>query len=293
MGKIKRFVFLFACGLLALVLTGCGDSSPTSPTGPTGLTVIYDGNGATGGTAPEDATSYATGATVTVLDNVSLVKTGKTFAGWLVAGGSVALTYTAGTRFTIEKATTLSAIWADTVVVISYEIGGETKVSQTVAAGATTLVLPQKPTKEGYTFLGWALDAEATTPTYTADAEIAVGSSNLALYPVWKSTTTPTDPTTPTETSAQGVTATVSYPSDASITLTGTTSVAKGGSLQITVTETFDSYRWYLDGKDAGKTGNPVTLETTGLTAGNHRLTVIASNGAGVFSADLTITISN
>ena len=45
--------------------------------------VTYNGNGATGGTAPADSNQYASGATVTVLGNIgSLAKSGSTFIGW-------------------------------------------------------------------------------------------------------------------------------------------------------------------------------------------------------------------
>ena len=74
-----------------------------------GYRVIYDKNGATGGTVPSDATVYADNATATIKANTgSLVKTGYTFVGWntaangsgtdVAASGSATKTITAGLR---------------------------------------------------------------------------------------------------------------------------------------------------------------------------------------------------
>jgi len=74
-----------------------------------GYRVIYDANGATGGTVPTDATVYADNASATIKANTgSLVKTGYTFAGWntaangsgtdVAASGSATRTITAGLR---------------------------------------------------------------------------------------------------------------------------------------------------------------------------------------------------
>lgn len=74
-----------------------------------GYRVIYDKNGATGGTVPNDATVYGDNATATIKANTgTLVKTGYTFAGWNTAAngsgtdvsatGSATRTITAGLR---------------------------------------------------------------------------------------------------------------------------------------------------------------------------------------------------
>lgn len=74
-----------------------------------GYRVIYDANGATGGTVPTDATIYGDNATATIKANTgSLVKTGYTFAGWntatngsgtdVSASGSATRKITAGLR---------------------------------------------------------------------------------------------------------------------------------------------------------------------------------------------------
>lgn len=76
-------------------------------------TVTYNGNGATSGDVPTDATEYsATNSTVTVLGNTgSLAKTGYTFAGWNTSADGTGTGYVAGDTFTITANTTLFAQW--------------------------------------------------------------------------------------------------------------------------------------------------------------------------------------
>lgn len=86
-----------------------------TPSGSSNLTVTYDGNGNTGGTAPTDSSSpYSSGDTVTVIGNTgSLEKTGKTFSGWNTKADGSGTTYTAAQTFTITASITLYAKWTD------------------------------------------------------------------------------------------------------------------------------------------------------------------------------------
>jgi hypothetical protein len=80
-------------------------------------TVIYNGNGNTGGEVPTDSNSpYQSGATVTVLGNTgNLVKTDtifSSFAGWNTAANGSGTSYTAGDTFTMSNTNiTLYAHW--------------------------------------------------------------------------------------------------------------------------------------------------------------------------------------
>lgn len=71
-------------------------------------TVTYAGNSPTSGSAPTDSNSpYSSGATVTVLGDNSMSKTGYTFRGW--TDGTTF--YKEGQKFTISGNTTLTAVW--------------------------------------------------------------------------------------------------------------------------------------------------------------------------------------
>ena len=83
--------------------------------------VIYDGNGSTGGSVPEDGNSYINGATVTVLgDTGGLVKTGGyTFLNWNTAADGSGTTYSAGNNFAMGSSNvTLYAQWAAPVNIV-------------------------------------------------------------------------------------------------------------------------------------------------------------------------------
>lgn len=80
----------------------------------TGCTVIYDGNGSTSGTVPEDAYLYGEGHTVTVKSNSgTLAKTGYTFSGWNTRADGTGTNYTAGSgTFTVPSNTTSITLYA-------------------------------------------------------------------------------------------------------------------------------------------------------------------------------------
>jgi uncharacterized repeat protein (TIGR02543 family) len=74
--------------------------------------VTYDGNNATSGTVPTDATDYESGTTVTVLDNTgSLARTGYTFGGWNTKADGSGTDYAPGATFAISSSVTLYAKW--------------------------------------------------------------------------------------------------------------------------------------------------------------------------------------
>jgi len=75
------------------------------------LTVTYDGNGNTGGSAPVDPTQYSVNATVTVLDSGTLENTGFTFDSWNDAMDGSGNPYNPGGTFQITVNTTLYAQW--------------------------------------------------------------------------------------------------------------------------------------------------------------------------------------
>lgn len=77
----------------------------------TSVTVTYNGNGNTSGTAPSDATEYEVGATVTALGIADMLCTNKMFAGWNTAADGTGTWYAIGSTFVITENTTLYATW--------------------------------------------------------------------------------------------------------------------------------------------------------------------------------------
>ncbi len=112
------------------------------------FTVSYDANGATGGTAPTDATAYASNASATVLDNTgSLAKTGYTFSGWSTSSTATEASYIAGSTITMTDNVTLYAVWIPftyTSEGAQITITGFTGTDTVVTVPATVATLPVK-----------------------------------------------------------------------------------------------------------------------------------------------------
>lgn len=61
--------------------------------------------------------------------------------------------------------------------------------SQTVKADTAFNISSSKPTRSGYTFLGWSTNKNATTASYVAGTRVKIN-SNITLYAVWKKNST-------------------------------------------------------------------------------------------------------
>lgn len=73
---------------------------------------------------------------------------------------------------------------------ISYNANGGSgaPASQTKYYGKTLALSGTKPTRTGYSFLGWSTSSTATSATYAAGASYT-GNANATLYAVWKANT--------------------------------------------------------------------------------------------------------
>ena len=86
-------------------------------------TVTYNGNSNTGGTAPTDGSSpYASGATVTVLGEGTLTKTGYGFTGWNTDDKGHGTSYAIGATFNIGSNTKLYAQWEANKILTIYKV---------------------------------------------------------------------------------------------------------------------------------------------------------------------------
>ena len=166
--------------------------------------VTYNANGATSGSVPADATSYTSGATVTVKGNSgNLAKTGYTFAGWNTKADGTGINYTAGSgTFNITGNTTLYAKWnlaAKYTVTLVPGSGSvtNTELEEESAGDGVTLPTPTLSSacqSEGWSFAGWKTTSAVATETTTKPTLIAAGTykpaSNITLYAVYQRTET-------------------------------------------------------------------------------------------------------
>jgi uncharacterized repeat protein (TIGR02543 family) len=239
------------------------------------LTVTYNGNGNTSGTAPIDPNLYETGMTVTVKDNTgTMAKTGSTFAGWNTAADGSGTAYASGTTFQMASANiTLYAVWTSKpTFTVTYN--GNTNTSGTAPADAnkyeTGVTVTVKDNsgllvKTGSTFTGWNTAADASGTTYAAGATFPMPSANVTLYAVWT--------TKPTFTVAYNGNTNTSgtAPADANKYETGATVTVKDNTgLLVKTGSTFTGWNTAADGSG--------TAYATGATfpMGNANITLYA-----------------
>ena len=148
-----------------------------------GLTVYnvtYNGNNATNGMAPTDATDYEPGETVTVLGNTgNLVRTGYTFSGWNTAANGSGTDYTAGATFAINGNTTLYAKWTPITYTVRFNKNHDdatgTMSDQTLTYDVAQTLTANAFTRDSYDFVGWS-----TTRDGAVDYTDGQNVSNLA-----------------------------------------------------------------------------------------------------------------
>lgn len=113
------------------------------------------------------------------------------FMGWNSYSGSTYARYSDGDSVSLERDTTLYAIWKTkselTKITFNANDGTsspETKI-QYVEANSSVTLQANTFTREGYSFVGWAKSADAETKEY-ADSYYFQTSSDVTLYAVWK-----------------------------------------------------------------------------------------------------------
>ena len=149
--------------------------------------VIYNANGATGGSAPQDVTPYSAGVTVTVLGNTgSMEKTGYTFTGWSTESDATEASYLAGESLTASDRVTLYAVWVPYTYTSSW-----TTITITGYTGTETIVtVPETIAKLPVTEIGASAFAGNTVMTTVAipDSVTALnGASFRGLYGIGNS----------------------------------------------------------------------------------------------------------
>ncbi|HMO63323.1 MAG TPA: InlB B-repeat-containing protein, partial [Ferruginibacter sp.] len=157
-------------------------------------TVSYNGNGNTGGTAPNDPSSpYANGSDVTVLGPGDLERTGYTFTGWNTAADGSGTPYAvSGTIADISANTILYAQWQINTYTVTYDgntnTGGTAPVdgSSPYEFGTDVTVLGAGSLeKTFFNFTGWNTAADGSGTAYPAGGTITAIGSDITLYAQW------------------------------------------------------------------------------------------------------------
>ncbi|MGE7843734.1 S-layer homology domain-containing protein [Lysinibacillus sp. NPDC093712] len=173
----------------ALILDGNqGISSEPNIISPVTYTVMYHGNGSTGGTAPINSAKYGQNADVVVSANDGeLVKTGHIFTGWNTKADGSGTYYSPNDSFKMgTKNVTLFAQWAIKQFTVSFVSNGGTTINSTQVQYNSKITAKQ-PVKSGYVFEGWFKDA-ALTKAWNFVSDVIT--ENLTLYAKWGSINT-------------------------------------------------------------------------------------------------------
>lgn len=119
-------------------------------------------------------------------------RSGYTFKGWTKEQGSSTIGYSPGDPIGDDADVTLYAVWSQNVtktwsIIYNANGGYNTPEKQTANVGQSITITSSKPTRSGYTFLGWSTWSEATEPEIAFMPGYSYKSDyNFTLYAVWK-----------------------------------------------------------------------------------------------------------
>lgn len=172
----------------------------TNPTPTYMYYLYYKYNDGTDNTWLTDVTDRPTAATTFTfnVNRAKLTRSGYDHIGWADKADAVTAKYTGGDPIVLTKdnpTKTIYAVWMP-FFELKYDANGGTgaPASQTHTAGHPTVnrvtftVPNQTPSKEGYTFKGWADSAAATTAQYQPGDTVDVKHENSpkTVYAVWE-----------------------------------------------------------------------------------------------------------
>ncbi len=149
-------------------------------------TVTYNANGGSG--APANQTK--THGTTLTLSTAAPSRSGYTFKGWATSSTATSATYQPGGTYSSNANITLYAVWEGGQYTISYNANGGSGApsNQTKARDVNLTLSSTKPTRTGYTFVGWSTSSTATSAAYQPGSTFS-SNANTTLYAVWKANT--------------------------------------------------------------------------------------------------------
>lgn len=145
-------------------------------------TVSYNANGGSGAPVSQSKTY---GATIT-LSSSKPTKSGFTFLGWGTSQGDTSVDYNPGSKYSANANITLYAIWTANYI-ISYNANGGSNAptNQTKQHGVNITLSRDIPTRQNYTFKGWATSSTSSFIVYNP-GDTYTANSSIDLYAVWQ-----------------------------------------------------------------------------------------------------------
>ena len=128
---------------------------------------------------------YASGSSVTAEPNDGFV-----FVKWCDNDS------TDPTR-TDTSQTASNTVYAQFAPQLTFDSQGGSAAEAITAFAGDDIVLPEAPTRPGYTFMGWNTEADGTGTNYNAGAEIEMPTAGFSLYATWVDSTDKNNDGTP------------------------------------------------------------------------------------------------
>lgn len=217
--------------------------------------------------------------------------------------GTSAKTYKCYSKFTnidavggTMYANTSFTIPALTSYTITYNANGGSGApsSQTKYYGKDLTLSSTKPTRDGYTFLGWATSSTATSATYQPGGTYTAN-AKATLYAVWKQNEVTKYTVSLTKgTGISAVSGAGSYAAGASVTISATvTSGYTWTNWTGYKTTTTQNYTFTMPSQNVSFTANATKNAATTYTVTLNKGTGISAvTGAGSYEAGKTVTIN-
>ena len=151
----------------------------------------FNANGGSGAPGAVSGEAGDSGQATIEIPAKEPTRSGHLFMGWATTAGATSAEYAAGGTIDLSQNTTLYAVWmATSNITLKFSANGGSgapgpESKETDSSGTATFTVPQgKPTRSGYTFLGWATTDKGSAE-YDAGDTIEL-SQNTTLYAVWE-----------------------------------------------------------------------------------------------------------
>ena len=200
--------------------------------------VQYNGNGATGGAVPTDASLYSSDDVAVVQGNPNqnpLTLLGNSFSGWTLNPNGTGPVYLSGSSLQLASSgVTLYAKWTLNQYSLTYRPNcvcqGAVPDPSTYEYGDTASISGNSGTlvRAGYSFVGWGINPTNTGTLYRSGDSFTIGANDVELWARWS-------PNTYTvRFDANGAIGSASKTTDAYTTASSPVSLATVGSLEKT-----------------------------------------------------------
>lgn len=157
------------------------------------ISISYNANGGSGAPSATTGYQYTSGGNTSItISSTKPTKSGYTFMGWGTSTTDTSVNYNSGQTYNFTDSKTIYAIWRKTIT-ITYNVnggtGGPTSASTgymyNAASSVSITISSTKPTRSGYTFMGWGTSTTDTSVNYNSGTAYNF-SASATIYAIWR-----------------------------------------------------------------------------------------------------------